>query len=69
MENFIFLKTIIIELNYANNIIISDGKSIWNEDIKRKKVVVSNVDEDPLAFHYPNIFMIIRINVKFQKKK
>lgn len=37
-----------IELN--NNIIISDGKSIWNQDIKRNKVIISNLDEDPLAF-------------------
>jgi outer membrane lipoprotein-sorting protein len=37
-------------IELSNNIIISDGSSIWNEDIKRKKVIVSNIDEDPLAF-------------------
>lgn len=37
-----------IELN--NNIIISDGETIWNEDTKRKKVVISNLEDDPLSF-------------------
>jgi outer membrane lipoprotein-sorting protein len=37
-------------IELSNNIIISNGSSIWNEDIKRKKVIISNIDEDPLAF-------------------
>ncbi|MCW8849882.1 MAG: outer membrane lipoprotein carrier protein LolA [Melioribacteraceae bacterium] len=58
---FYFSKTNNYRIELSNNIIISDGKSIWNQDIARKKVVVSNVDEDPLAFSlseyiydYPN---------------
>lgn len=47
---FYFLKKNNYRIELGNNIIISDGQSIWNEDIKRKKVVISNVDEDPLAF-------------------
>lgn len=58
---FYFSKTNNYRIELSNNIIISDGKSIWNEDKGRKKVVVSNVDEDPLSFSlseyiydYPN---------------
>jgi outer membrane lipoprotein-sorting protein len=58
---FYFSKTNNYRIELSNNIIISDGKSIWNEDLGRKKVIVSNVDEDPLAFSlseyiydYPN---------------
>lgn len=47
---FYFLKEDNYRLELPNNIIISDGISIWNEDIKRNKVIISNVDEDPLAF-------------------
>jgi len=47
---FYFLKENNYRLVLPNNIIISDGTSIWNDDTKRNKVVVSNVDEDPLAF-------------------
>lgn len=58
---FYFSKINNYRIELSNNIIISDGKSIWNEDKGRKKVVVSNVDEDPLSFSlseyiydYPN---------------
>lgn len=37
-------------IELKNNIIISDGKSIWNIDNKRKKVIISNIDNNPLAF-------------------
>ncbi len=47
---FYFSKKNSYRIELGNNIIISDGKSIWNEDTKRKKVVISNIDEDPLAF-------------------
>ena len=58
---FYFSKANNYRIELSNNIIISDGKSIWNEDKKRNKVIVSNIDEDPLAFSlseyiydYPN---------------
>ena len=58
---FYFSKTNNYRIELSNNIIISDGNSIWNEDKKRNKVIVSNIDEDPLAFSlseyiydYPN---------------
>lgn len=47
---FYFSKKNSYRIELGSNIIISDGKSIWNEDTKRKKVVISNIDEDPLAF-------------------
>lgn len=47
---FYFSKSNNYRIELGNNIIISDGKHIWNEDTKRKKVVISNIDEDPLAF-------------------
>jgi len=47
---FYFAKDNNYRIELSNNIIISDGTTIWNEDLKRKKVVVSNVDDDPLAF-------------------
>ncbi len=47
---FYFSKDNNYRIELRNNIIISDGSSIWNEDIKRKKVIISNIDEDPLAF-------------------
>lgn len=37
-------------IDLLNNTIISNGISIWNIDHKRKKVVISNIEEDPLAF-------------------
>ena len=47
---FLFKKENNYRIILASNIIISDGETIWNKDIERKKVVISNVDEDPLAF-------------------
>ena len=47
---FYFFKEDNYRLELPNNIIISDGSSIWNEDTKRNKIIISNVDEDPLAF-------------------
>jgi len=47
---FYFKKENNYRIELASNIIISDGSSIWNEDTKRRKVVISNIDEDPLAF-------------------
>lgn len=37
-------------IELKNNTIISDGNSIWNEDKKRNKVIISNINDDPLAF-------------------
>lgn len=48
--NFYFSKENNYRIELKNNIIISDGKSIWNEDISRGKVIVSSIDDDPLAF-------------------
>ena len=47
---FYFSKKNNYRIELGNNVIISDGESIWNEDSKRKKVVISRIDEDPLAF-------------------
>ncbi|MCB9248973.1 MAG: outer membrane lipoprotein carrier protein LolA [Ignavibacteriales bacterium] len=48
--NFYFSKDENYRIELKNNTIISDGKSIWNIDNKRSKVIISNIDEDPLAF-------------------
>ncbi|MBK7104109.1 MAG: outer membrane lipoprotein carrier protein LolA [Ignavibacteriae bacterium] len=37
-------------IELEKNTIISDGKTIWNVENSKKKVIISNVDEDPLAF-------------------
>ncbi|MFZ1291972.1 MAG: outer membrane lipoprotein carrier protein LolA [Melioribacteraceae bacterium] len=37
-------------IELEKNTIISDGNTIWNIDKPKKKVIISNVDEDPLAF-------------------
>lgn len=50
LGKFYFKKENSYRIELPNNIIISDGKSIWNEDLKRNKVVISSVEEDPLAF-------------------
>lgn len=47
---FYFAKENKYRIELPHNIIISDGQSIWNHDISRKKVIISNIDEDPLAF-------------------
>jgi outer membrane lipoprotein-sorting protein len=47
---FLFKKENNYRITLRKNIIISDGTTIWNKDIERKKVVISNVAEDPLAF-------------------
>jgi len=48
-------------IELSNNTIISDGNSIWNLDKKRDKVIISNIEDDPLSFslreyifNYPN---------------
>lgn len=54
---FYFSKENNYRIELSNNTIISDGSSIWNHDVTRKKVIVSNIDEDPLAFSlYEYIF-------------
>jgi outer membrane lipoprotein-sorting protein len=47
---FYFKKEDNYRIELPNNIIISDGSTIWNNDKKRDRVVISNLDEDPLAF-------------------
>jgi outer membrane lipoprotein-sorting protein len=47
---FYFSKTNNYRIELQNNIIISDGITIWNHDINRKKVIISSVENDPLAF-------------------
>jgi len=47
---FYFAKENNYRIELTNNTIISDGSSIWNIDNRRKKVIISNVDEDPFAF-------------------
>ncbi len=37
-------------IELKNNTLISDGSTIWNIDKKRNKVIISNVEDDPLAF-------------------
>lgn len=47
---FYFKKENNYRIELSSNTIISDGLSIWNVDKKRNKVIISNLDEDPLAF-------------------
>ncbi len=47
---FYFKKENNYRIDLSSNTIISDGFSIWNIDKKRNKVIISNLDEDPLAF-------------------
>lgn len=47
---FYFSKENNYRIELSKNTIISDGSSIWNHDISRKKAIVSNIEEDPLAF-------------------
>ena len=49
---FYFSKKNNYRIDLPNNIIISNGSTIWNQDIKRKKVIISNVEDDPLAFSF-----------------
>jgi outer membrane lipoprotein-sorting protein len=37
-------------IELKNNTIISDEISIWNLDKKREKVIISNIEDDPLSF-------------------
>jgi len=37
-------------IELENNTLISNGETIWNIDKKRNKVIISNVEDDPLAF-------------------
>ncbi|MEE9430100.1 MAG: outer membrane lipoprotein carrier protein LolA [Melioribacteraceae bacterium] len=37
-------------IELKNNTIISDEISIWNWDKKRDKVIISNIEDDPLSF-------------------
>lgn len=59
---FSFRKENNYRIEFLNNIIISDGKNIYNIDKKRKRVVISNLEDDPLSFslydyifNYPSI--------------
>ncbi len=47
---FYFSKNDNYRIELKSNTIISDGNSIWNIDNTRKKVIISNIEEDPLAF-------------------
>jgi len=37
-------------IELTNNTIISDGTTIWNLDKNREKVIISNIEDDPLSF-------------------
>jgi outer membrane lipoprotein-sorting protein len=47
---FYFSKENNYRIELQNNIIIADGMTIWNYDKKRNRVIVSNIEDDPLAF-------------------
>ena len=47
---FYFSKENNYRIELQNNIIISNGTTIWNYDKKRNRVVISNIEDDPLAF-------------------
>ena len=47
---FYFSKENNYRIELQNNIIISNGTTIWNFDKKRNRVVISNVEDDPLSF-------------------
>ncbi len=47
---FFFNKENHYRIELQNNTIITDGTTIWNYDKKRNRIVVSNMDNDPLAF-------------------
>ena len=57
-------------IELQNNTLISNGLTIWNIDNKRNKVIISNVEDDPLAFslneyiyEYPKKCKITILNV------
>jgi outer membrane lipoprotein-sorting protein len=47
---FYFKKQNNYRIELDDNTIISDGESIWNIDLKRNKVIISSINDDPLAF-------------------
>ncbi len=47
---FYFRKKNNYRIELKNNTIISDGTTIWNYDKKRNRVIISNIEDDPLAF-------------------
>ncbi|PID60425.1 MAG: hypothetical protein CR986_03985 [Ignavibacteriae bacterium] len=50
LGKFYFAKENKYRIELPKNIIISDGKSIKNKDLKRKKIILSNIEDDPLSF-------------------
>ena len=46
-----------INLDLKNNLIVSDGVSIWNFNKKEKKVIINNVDESDPSFFSFNTFV------------
>ncbi len=48
--NFYYKKNNSFRVELSRKIIISDGISIWNYDIKLNRVVISNLADDPSSF-------------------
>lgn len=53
---FFFKKDKKYKFEMGNNILITDGQSMWNIDKKRKKVMVDNYDESNMQFSFHKFF-------------
>lgn len=47
---FYFSKENNYRIELPNHIIVSDGESIKNKDVSRKRIIISKLDDDPLSF-------------------
>jgi outer membrane lipoprotein-sorting protein len=56
-------------IELKNNTIISDGTSIWNVDLEKNKVIISNIDDDPLAFSLKDYIYNYPLKCKISEEK
>lgn len=66
---FYFSKENNYRIELQNNIIISNGTTIWNFDKKRNRVVISNVEDDPLSFSLREYIFNYPIKCSITEKK
>jgi Outer membrane lipoprotein carrier protein LolA len=51
-------------IKIGQRIIASDGKTVWNYDLKNKKLIITNFENDEGQISIPNILMNLKNNYK-----
>ena len=51
-------------IDLGQRIIASDGKTVWNYDLKNQKVIITNFENDEGQISIPNILMNLKNNYK-----